>query len=275
MLRRTTTTSSLQWSKAGFTLIELLVVISIIALLVGILLPALGAARGVARSIKCASNVKSIALGSINYATDYDQALPTGPEGLERVVSGTPFGTITDNLLWANQLIDNGYWDSGDYYELACPEFVTLKGDSPAFSAFGVRIYRSYGIATAITDRSGRTVAGGPTGVFNMPEVIWSIDNVLAPSSQIMAAEINSGTEIQTPGLRVSNAPPNRVRYGQWLNDNNPTQVIQATGQFRGRNPHGTSMNVAMYDGHVESEGYEFFRQRFGTYEGYWDFSKP
>ena len=60
----------------GFTLIELLVVISIIALLVAILLPALGAARDQARLIKCANNLKQIATASHAYAADNKQYWP-------------------------------------------------------------------------------------------------------------------------------------------------------------------------------------------------------
>lgn len=62
--------------KAGFTLIELLVVISIIALLIGLLLPALGSARDTARQIACASNLRQVGVGFYGYFGDHDQAVP-------------------------------------------------------------------------------------------------------------------------------------------------------------------------------------------------------
>ncbi len=55
----------------AFTLIELLVVISIIALLVGILLPALGAARRTAQNSQCLSNIKQMNTAAMSFAADH------------------------------------------------------------------------------------------------------------------------------------------------------------------------------------------------------------
>jgi len=60
----------------GFTLIELLVVIAIVALLFGILLPALNIAREQGRRAVCSQNEKNMGLGLIMYANDWDGNLP-------------------------------------------------------------------------------------------------------------------------------------------------------------------------------------------------------
>ena len=62
--------------RPAFTLIELLVVIAIIALLIGILLPSLAAARTQARTIACTSQLRQLAIATLIYTDDADQHLP-------------------------------------------------------------------------------------------------------------------------------------------------------------------------------------------------------
>lgn len=63
---------------SGFTLIELLVVISIIALLMGILLPSLSRARKQAQKVVCESNMRQIGLAANMYAEAYNYLVPRG-----------------------------------------------------------------------------------------------------------------------------------------------------------------------------------------------------
>jgi prepilin-type N-terminal cleavage/methylation domain-containing protein len=81
----------------GFTLVELLVVVAIIALLVSLLLPALGGARAAAKRATCASNLRQLGVAIYEYAGEERGFIPRGPDPL------APFD-LSSNQMATNQL---------------------------------------------------------------------------------------------------------------------------------------------------------------------------
>jgi prepilin-type N-terminal cleavage/methylation domain-containing protein/prepilin-type processing-associated H-X9-DG protein len=66
--------------RKAFTLIELLVVVAIIALLVAVLLPALGHAKAVARKAMCQSGIRQIGMAILAYSDEYHNCIPRNPD---------------------------------------------------------------------------------------------------------------------------------------------------------------------------------------------------
>lgn len=128
--------------RSGFTLIELLVVVAIIAILMAILLPALASAREQAKSVACASNLRSLGQVEYIYASENQGVIPS-------YYYGPPFsGSVnTVEIVWNEWIytfsgnLANQFKPRPEYIKssavLLCPTFAPYRFDGP-YSTYGM-----------------------------------------------------------------------------------------------------------------------------------------
>lgn len=212
----------------AFTLIELLVVVSIVALLIGILLPALGGARDSARSVQCLSNMRSLSLALLMYAEDSDGELPRSSHSAG--FRSLPWAAALYEPITRDEFAGSGYsWDNEGWWTATnthyrCPHDrrespIVRQGLPFGFAAFSYGMNAYYELRKEEIDpvrwsgqraelyrkiysvpRASATIVLG-----ELPD-LTSVDHIMAHFWRTRAAAAGEGVAVDRHGERAAYA---------------------------------------------------------------------
>ncbi len=247
--------------RRAFTLIELLVVISIIALLVSILMPALGRAREQARRTVCASNQDQCGISLIMYSHDHNDALPLNNAN----------GWLWDISYSTTDFIIGSGGDRKIFY---CPSDNTKTSEMSHFWQFTQ--FMTQGLTPSETDLPENGLDRDNT--YRVTGYFWLMDTVNGRPNKIegpqakhwvkkttgkFPAELELMTDAVLYDMNIGSY--NDVHGGSW----NRWQIADRTNHLQDDEPAGG--NILFVDGHVQWRQFDNMEKRYsGNPNHFW-----
>jgi prepilin-type N-terminal cleavage/methylation domain-containing protein/prepilin-type processing-associated H-X9-DG protein len=245
-------------SRRGFTLIELLVVISIIAVLISLIAPAVQSARKAARNLECLNNLKNLGLAIANFSTANNARLPaleSGPIDIDGNGASSTAEVQAAGYGWPVALLQyldrsdlyrefQGASGTGTYY-ISVDEWTALGGTGPTGSGqvpnASPDLRQWLKVFTCPDDQNNHRRPLGLSYAANMgfvPEALWGSDNPYAGTAANIhhvyntdydgsgAVGTNDGLTARASGVFWRNAYGNSVTLDDISNGDGMAQTI-------------------------------------------------
>jgi prepilin-type N-terminal cleavage/methylation domain-containing protein/prepilin-type processing-associated H-X9-DG protein len=238
--------------ESGFTLIELLIVIGIIAILAGLLLPALAQAKSNARRIRCQGNLRQIGMGVSLYADDSNNRMPVasphelgGPQGIVPAADPWLPARMFGGSLRAEERPLNSYLNSREIFRSPSDKGEPLwwfdTADYQAMATCYELYGSSYFYASGYNRMSG-VVA--PMGIAKFVGVEFSFEDFAANPLNLGESLTSSHYRLPSKKVVVGSIPIHRTMSG--------VVAVNRRAQWYKPDANRLWANASFLDGHVE-----------------------